>query len=537
MNESTARTRGKQLRSEAIVSTLKEEARLQHRLVQASLAHFTHTHADPFTHEKLLGRNSAAASGDATMEYWRRRGAITPIVNLFEPLLIEGEQPVFASISLKTVSAGPTVYVPVPYGILDSGVETLRDSLWINAGQRRLEVNAIDLESVLRTVSHAFTNISYSVRLDDGPRFGWLAFAHTENQAIYIPDVLAAGTHQPPEVISESTFEEPFLGMASVLYLPIDIGTQTSATAPAVLMLWSPVPKRWDGIFQTASQESQFAVADFDGAPRAALTKSMDWLEDVLERDQSEIDRTELESLSLIMALHDWVSRQDPTIQAAINEFFHSSTALLKELERDDADTSCSVREVARDLIKSPGGFIVRLEKKWDRTLGNKLINVAVLGLENENRDKSASIAAATRDDADLMDVIPAEARIGIDRKAAKLLARRPCHNIAAHAEDLLGVKVLVTDKFLTLRYQEAPKLDRKARIIGSQAAFHRYFAARRGLMVPQISEDNEGGGLGLWLYRVVALRRNIFIRLYVSPSGENWHTDVVIPLLSRAGR
>src|SRR5262249_1105887 len=149
-------------------------------------------------------------------------GELPDILLLFRRSIEIGMQPIFAAISLLTESAGPTLFIPVPYELMKRSTHAVRTALWVN-GHPSLDadLHPMRVEGAAGTLSHALANISYAARISDRPIRAWLARAHLEGGAMYLPDVTALREKYALDVISVSTQDEPFLGMASALYLPL----------------------------------------------------------------------------------------------------------------------------------------------------------------------------------------------------------------------------------------------------------------------------------------------------------------------------
>jgi hypothetical protein len=149
----------REIRSEAIEASLKEEAKLQEHFVMACAEIFRSAGA---VGDDFISDNTDAAAPLECLAYWKRRtkNRLPGIIRLFEAVISDGGQPVFATISLRTLSMSPTLFIPIPY----LSARDNREMLLINAHDRdwveRLAGDRDLFEETVRTVSHALLNIS-----------------------------------------------------------------------------------------------------------------------------------------------------------------------------------------------------------------------------------------------------------------------------------------------------------------------------------------------------------------------------------------
>lgn len=537
---------GDRLRDEAITASLAAEAHLHDEVVMTCKTCF-----EGFPQlARLLADNERAAGSTETLEYWRkqseRSGYASEIIKLLQPSIRAGSQPIFAAVSFCTQSAGPTVFLPVPYDSARKNVNQFRESLWINAEHcLHADLAALDsfIEAAARSISHALMNISYSARIDDTPVMSWLAKSHKDRSALYIPDVTNLRQANSFHVVSVSTGEEPFLGMASVLYLPLYNGAETKVPATAVLVLWSPIPRRWAGTLdelglKSASSErrstepSAYSVKDYSSL-NDYLWSHLRWLANVVSRDESDVRRTELELLSFMLAMESWGAQQGGQFEQHFRDFFHGSYFLLECLKHAPKGI-LSARSWIRDQLEEGGGGFVN-ELGWqpgwkDRVLtGTNVIlkrwtDSGLIVAETHVGDSTKALNA-------FLSNIPANVGIPFDHDVAMRIASEPAKNIGKYAAEVRQIQILLTQKFITLRYVETPKPSHIQRLVGSPEAFRRYYSTRRGLAPPP-HPDRSSPGLGLWLYRVFEAKMSIFWKLYVSPDGAEWHTDVAVRAL-----
>ena len=205
----------------------------------------------------LCGRNDGVVPEEARAWWASRKGGLPESMRFLDSWLQAGLQPVFCALSFCFRSSSPTCYLPVPYMEVTQSAADFIDTLVLNGSDVPLPA-LDDIEKTARELSHALLNISYEVRLNDDPAIGYLAKAYKNPRSLYIPDV---GVLESP--VSAAQEEERFLGMASVLYLPVvgeslpGIALDTGTHAPVVLMLWSPTPRRWDHLPKERDQDDK----------------------------------------------------------------------------------------------------------------------------------------------------------------------------------------------------------------------------------------------------------------------------------------
>lgn len=481
----------------------------------------------------LLQPNPHLDAAKQSRSYWAE--APTEIVQLLWPSLMRGEQPVFAVISLLTTSTAHTVLAPVPYLQMRQGAKGLQSSLWLNAefcGD--LEADADLYESAARSLSHALTNISYSVWIEDEPDTGWLALAHASSKPVYIPDVRDLPSGREANAESVATKEERYLGMASVLFVPLYSEPPTKKTpAPAVLMLWSPVAGRWDrrltNLSRMQPEAPAYRVDDeiLGTAFLAELWEQFEWVELVAARDFSSRRRFDLQGINLVLALMRWRDQQNEIVRKAMGEFLHHTHDPIKALTHSAAE-SASVRSAVKDLVSDRRGFVdVVLGGNLNLTQTNFTVSVS-------GQDSVVLSLAEARDQPNVLDgIIPADLTVRLDRSAARQVIASPAGNIIKYASALTAIRVDISKRFATFKYFETPN-DQSREAFDGAEGFKRYYAVRRGQSVAPIlveSQHEASQGLGLWLNRMLESRTGAAARLYISPDWKDWSTSVVFKL------
>lgn len=540
------------LRKDAINARLKAEARLHEDVVTACKKCFQEHPQLQY----LFADNECAAGPTETLGYWRKRiasiGHATDIIRLLEPTISAGSRPIFAAVSFCTQSAGPTLFLPVPYeSFLRGGDQFFTTSFLINSDQCKY-IELADqvglIEAAARSISHALVNLSYSARIDDTPVIGWLAESHKSRSALYLPDV--SNLPDSRRVISVSTTEELFLGVASILFLPLYDPTESKEPAPAVLVLWSPTPGRWrgdvlQGLGLTRAPEDRgadepklFVLQEYPPL-MDDLWGQFGWLGNVVAKDESDVRRAELEVLSFLLAMEFWAAQQGVDFLKKFKHFFQGSYFLIEAIKnsyKKMPTRGMAARDWIREQLTACGhGFVHELlsHDRWERER-RTLHGVPVL-LEKWTGAGRFTAQFRVGDPEQALEAflsnIPSEFSVPFADDVAMHIASEPANNIGKYAAELQEIQISLTTNFITLRYIEKPEPKHKERLFGTHDAFLSYYSTRRGLAPPRHS-DESSSGLGLWLYRVFEAKMNVFWKLYVSPNGAWWHTDVAVRLV-----
>lgn len=498
----------------------------------------------------LFAMNNGKEVTRATLEHWKScKERPLALIDLFHSAL--KAQPIFAGVSLCVRSTAPTIVAPVPYGLLDPEFAGTEDgSAFLNAfcispgGLRLSTIKPTELEIAARSVSHALTNISYQVLLDETPVDGVLAAAHKSNRALYIPDVtkIHAKSLVSFGARNAATHEEAHLGMASVLYIPIvapdAVAVRKGEPADAVVMLWSPTPQRWSEQF--VPDDAQI-VDVTDKIDLRRFNESLGWVRTIARRDDADLYRSELEAAGIMSAMRDWVSAHGQGVQ--FGEHFRAMNWLFSAIERPPHETT-SVREWIYDILIGPEGFCNLLRQAWrDDPKRKKAIDLLKRMPVSLSMNPGPPICRLLDTSVEeqvnqLIALIAPDSAIGFRLDVAGHFASEPVHNIARFAESLDSIEVILAARYATIRYHETPKARDLERLRGSADAFRRYYAARRGFITTSGEDGRPNGGLGLWLYRIFAARMRVFRKLYLSVDGMRCHTDISMPLsILGAGR
>jgi hypothetical protein len=363
--------------------------------------------------------------------------------------------------------------------------------------------------------------------------------AHVDRNTIYIPDVRGARV-ESSKVVSIATAEEHFLGMASVLFLPLsDPSVHSEEFAPAVIMLWSPVPRRWDSLFTQQDSERDLqegALIVTDDASRDVLkflAEQLSFLFTHVSADKSNTLLRQMENLNFLVEFQAWIDSQgDPSVAIQFDRFFHGSLKLARHVLQQSNEAT-PVKQWLDDLVRAPYpcGFVKTLEKQSGWNLHDKLLH-----LVDRTKDSPIRVSVSLGERGpiyeELLSTVPSTANIAVDLESIRSIATAPIDNISKYAYDLDAIEAELTRRFFTVTYVQKTKPDHIGGLVGDEFAFRRYYAIRRGLSVPRL-ETLPSTGFGLWLWRVLATRLRVFSVLYMSPDGQSCHTEIAVPYSS----
>lgn len=526
--------------SAAIQASLEDDSLLQRRIAELCRTCFGRAPKEQkFQLPELFEGNANAAGVEETIDHWAHRGRSSALWKLMQPVVTTGAQPVFAAVSLMVRSTDPTVLLPVPF-LCTRNVRDFRRYFWINADKRDQETfrpSRAELAGAVRDISHALSNISYSVRIDDEPSVGWLAAAHKSSNALYFPNVEEA---RPPvgETYSAATREEPHLGMASLLYIPLLKPSRETGHSRAVLLLWSPVPRRWDRCFYDCTPDpaapAAIKIGDFEqGVLRNRICRHFHWLEHVIARDDSAQHRFELQIHNLVLKIRSWQDRQNALVKDAVDELLHRVGPLLKYIVDEEHDDSTAVAKWFEDWLFGNSGFLNVLRSRWMKDKRISKLNATSVRIKTLAGQQTFPCASAVSKDI-IYESFPENIRVPFDSTVSAYIQVEAVDNISKYAEVLHSISIITSSRFVIVRLLESPKKRDLIRLQGSDSAFKRYYGIRRGLAVAPRGVEGQGAigqGIGFWLYRVFAAKTKVFRQFYISPEGNVCHTDLVLPL------
>lgn len=503
-----------QILTEAVDALLRDEARVTERL---------QGHLRESSLYELLSQRNDAVSGNKSLAWWQKRGGLPTSMRFLEGLLRKGTQPIFGVVSLCLRSSAPTLYVPLPYGV-DLGEDAIQRALLVPQ-------EAIQASAGGREFSHAIANLAYSVRLNDDPRVGWLAEAHYTRRALYIADVDALG-----DSTTTAQDEERSLGMASVLYLPVvseairPVQLARGAHASVLLMLWSPVPGRWDHLRAKQYKASRTVQTIKEAALQPkALADEFPWLGHELIKEDKTHAVSDAQFLGVIFALDRCLKDCNDSGREIRQRLMHGILDLNEALFTDAAVGGTRLKDWLQGRLSANAEPITTLKNGLGRSTDALPVEL-VTRRAGGRHSRTGTLGQIQH----LIHLINADAHLGISEDLATAVLQEAASSIVAHGQALIGVVIDVSPLYSAVSFKFVPQRDARSRLHGSDTGFKQYFATRRGLIVP--SERPGRLGLGLALYTRVPSRFGIYRRLYVSPDGEKWRVEVAVPLQPRDG-
>ena len=480
--------------------------------------------------------------------------------------------PVFASVSLHLAGAAPTLVLPVPaHDLFRRGIRGLRRSVWVNCPpDADLPEAGEDSNAFACVFSHAIANTAMEVRVLDKPAAGWIAHAHLSRKGLYIPDVRAIADLSGAPARTAACEEERFLAMASVLYMPFDypkvreyaeplpgVTEGVDPPAPAVLMLWSPVPGRWDhlgaanegdairelveGVWEV--KPSKNAGKDGGWPYTPVIDEGFRWLDVEVAKEIKALRWAETQFLAPFIALHRaalHAGKKDH--RRFVDLIGHGFSELARSLPGLMGPTPDPLRlgEWVARLVGAPDGPVAMLRVAWPEPWERKRrIQSASLILRFETTDTPRDLSPNDwygeheRPLKELPEGL-GECATEVVASTATALATELANNISAHAERILEIRIEITRRYVVAKYVLELSEEALSSLHGSEEAFRRYFAIRRGVVVPTAagsSDRRQGGhGIGLALHSAVSSQTGVYSALYLAPGGAGAHATLAVP-------
>lgn len=484
---------------EARAALLEDEGRLLRRLANQ-------LKSSAFRDLLIVGRNRTSTAKRA-LTWWSQIGGIPREFSILKNQIQQGIEPVFCNISLCLRSMAPTVYIPVPY-LLACDAEGGEGSFLLlpPRPKRNAEVAA-------RAFSHAVTNLAYSVRLEDRPYMGYLAQAHAKMTPLYIPDVRDPAVHTSSDTFSAAINEEPFLCMASVLYVPVSDDVLPAVQLPsgeyaaaAVLMFWSPIPDRWETFMK-------------QGPLPTTNAQEFSWLKEELALRQLVESVADSQFLGVVHAFDRWCHDQGSAGLRVSHDLLHGTPDLLAAFLAPDHSLKPLAPWLATQLDLNTGPL------RYLANYSGRRLSDARFFMPPWTSEKGVPLSDAS----ELAAGLPGTFRLATNEPSAARLVSEAVLSILRPRARLLHIRVNLSERFCAMSIRFEPDQDARTSLYGSAEAFQRYFATRRGLIVP--SAERGRYGLGLALYTRLSTRLGTYRRLYVSPNGTTWSVDVAVPV------
>lgn len=537
-----------QVRLEAAEAALNDDSRLLCRVVSTIQAIFKNS---PDISAAIISKDNLAASPEEALDWWiTKKNGLPRSLEFLNQAIREGMQPVLCSISLYVHSSAPTIYVPVPFSrIAINQIHGFCDSTWLNPPENLSHLTGTeqdDWERIASEFSHAVCNLAYTVRVDDEPLLGWLAKAHAKSMALYLPDVSQA-SEMDAGTLTTAVSDERFLGMASVMYIPLawedplslfSTKGRDAEYAQAVLLLWSPIPGRWNSLISAESRRiARFAMSLSSelGHIKHKLSKALSWLGDLIAKDEHDQKKMDAQLLAFLYTLDRWSLDRSREVRQEFLSLMHGMEALLTFIREDSPSKPTPAQQWLHEIILSSRGLMRSLETFWKRSLREVPFLIDIWDTEKRIiRSFQSSLGTANAS----INRVPCNAFIPFEGKIALRIGVEPVSNLKKYAIDVTAVSVFISSAYATLRLTETPDAAAQKRLLGNKAGFLRYFALRRGLAVPAKYENSgESYGIGLALFSLVATRARVYRKLYLSSDGEQCYVELSLPCeRSRSG-
>lgn len=483
------------------------------------------------------------ANAQAALAWWKDAlaGRIVPKAVSFFAQIVErdGIPPVFCGLSLCIPGLAPSLRVLVPYEFARRGLDGFRDSVWLLAPDTQ-KCGQTRWEPLARELSHAIANIPYSVRLRDRPLRGLLAEAHKHCQPLYIPDVRCAPRYG--SATTAAVEEEPFLGMASVLYLPIaglDLPKLAKLGSQAVLMLWSPIPGHWDHLESRALRPGVCQVT-LAGLLPESLAPYFPWLHLLLLKENEKYTELGTQLVGILGGLERVVAASlDSKLLSQFHEkIAHGASSLVTAYIRPARGPCPRLHSWLTEQLSSATGPVSIVRRAWGQSSRRSLrsLNEAALTLTWRGRKSNANrthFVGHLHDPESVLCHIPERLALEVREDIASGALRDAAANLSDDARELYAVDLEISRRYCGISFRFEPTKLARQRLYGSRPGFERYFATRRGLVVPPAGPDSFG--IGLALNTRLAAGLGLYRRLYVSPNGTVWRVDLAVPLREQA--
>lgn len=443
-------------------------------------------------------------------------------------LVKDGTTPVFCNISLLIEPSAPTVYVPVFYPQEAMHSAQLLSSLLLSADDN---LNTDSLSDFFIKFSHALSNISYSVKINDVPIQGYLAEAHHSRKLMYIEDV----TDIPPseKVESVARYDERYLGMASVMYIPLEYNSELSprkigeqSYSRAVLMLWSPVP---DFLDNSILEQKEHITKIF--------SEKLSWLGNIIHTMDTAFHENATRHISFLRTLSTLSRHLHPIDAEAFNSIFLSATHNLHDIVKlilkgeEEEKRWVRIDEFIKKFILTEDGlnnFLTGLG--YDE-------NELILEFENKAGEEYTHSVKGINSIINYLNSIVIMSRLRLSMKNAMTIATSPFDNMGLvrntgerkYMDKFVKCKVILSDYYLSVRFYQVPTGDALKRLTEGDEGFRRYYALRRGISVPANRPGSHG--LGVSLFSPLSSFTKVSRKLYLPPNGNELFDEVSFPI------
>jgi hypothetical protein len=531
---------------------------------------------------KVVEPTATSSLPDDPLSWWaKNHGGLPESLSFLEKNISEGLQPVFYSLSYYSMTSSQTLYVPVPYQeCRRRGYEGFRDTVWLNAPDES-EIEENDWMYTARKFSHACSNIPYSVRIGDEPTIGWLSKSHKVKETHYLPDLseIYQGGSTPTETFSAAKKDEPYLGMASVLYIPLigvdymdmvqpELSSEGERHSKSVLIFWSPIPNRWghlvdgtgllydnayvycppsldfkvgpiysgtsirDNSINTQSTISETLLPSVGGGKTIYtkvnhLSDYLSWIEDIIERDNSNQVWRETDYVELVQKVSELGKDTDSSTEEQIRSITHGLEYLLDVMSTQHDKKRWAIPNFI-DYTLSDEGLMGDFRK--ENLVGDYTKVVLTEYGHVKAQSKGSPHTQILKSSKDI------ERELSIDKDTAIKVFEEPVRNICKNSSGVGRIEFHISKLSVTVRVFETLLWEVSNNLINKKSSFDTYYSIRRGIPISTTfgSQASRGLGLGMAMYSAIAEREGIFNKLYVSPNCEKCYSLTSFPTKSQ---
>ncbi|MCW3109057.1 MAG: hypothetical protein JWQ09_3563 [Segetibacter sp.] len=378
--------------------------------------------------------------------------------------------------------------------------------------------------------NHALLNLSGCVKYsEDGYHTNVLAKSHHNGECIYIPNM---ANEAKEGKLGFSIADIQTLGMASLLLIPITM--KSNAWTSMVLMLWSPIPNRWDRLMKAGNEKNRVELSvksspiDFvptkkivdslkDMSEYFSLLKSYETiraydtyrlLESMDTSSDTNQDSSNNDRVTRIMHKYDKLvyfltqpsykrkTENHITVYALLERLLLDSTSVIRTLSGGEAH---DIR------VANKEEFMINL------TYGNKNATIFYRDIEKYSKEKYMKL------------------KIDLGESMITPIALSPIDNLKKYADALIGIDIEISKGFLCLRFRQRIKEKIKHSFIEDKDGFYKYYSVRRGL--PVVAPESSLG-LGNIIFKCVGYMLGCSKKLHISSDGTESYDEIWLPIL-----
>ncbi len=497
--------------------------------------------------------------------YWKDKG-ISEELKVFRPVVLRQEYPVFFYLSLVLSPNDPTVFMPSPFNYATKGSEGLVETIWLNppsySAKRQKSTpggllmnytnpkNLTDRElsnwqEAGRVICHSLLNIGHSVRMKDEPQMGFQSLAHQQGQIVYIPNLKNLQENKNGISIQASrtvksicTYDETYLGMASVLYVPLDFkdefidesASRNDTFAEAVAVFYSPVPNFWDSYLPSYLKGKKVNTSDYIRRQHwkdqrieklaSKLGTKLSWLRNQIDHYNISKTMTTGNTIDLVKSFDRAFRDEGPAGFKVWASITHQLQTVLKYLTQETEDKSISLQEYITSLIRDRKSVVRDLRNR--NMTEEETFRLVIITQNNDGKRYSYV------DRLEILHELPTNIYVPLEDKIANFITQEPASNIKQYASKVTSVVFTLTDKYISIKYRQTTKPEAIKKLTGDLQGFKIYYSLLHGFPVPRKKSNH---GIGIMLFNALTADMKINKRLYMSADGEKCWTEIWLPI------